>query len=256
MHKLTRRHFMGVCALAFAPTLDALGNDFSKRLVEDDTFPELPADLSQYKDLPSLNDQLTSYTPQGTQSPTSDEEKKARFLLDTEFPNALPVEIGLYFLDIKDGKLGDEYRPYVTAWPVRWNPVIVEFFRATDTRPAGDTTAWCAAFVNYCILRSRQYRTVPMGAHGPNGSAASRTFRSWGMETNTPKPGDIVVFKDKTDDAHGHVGFFLQQANDKILVLGGNQFEGSPIRHAISSKWIAKNGKKLELHSFRTDPVL
>ncbi|WP_234842779.1 TIGR02594 family protein [Sinorhizobium meliloti] len=75
-------------------------------------------------------------------------------------------------------------------------------------------TPWCAAFVN-----------AVLGAQGIEGTGKlnARSFLNFGMPTDAPKPGDIVVMS-RGSGAQGHVGFFQgYDANGNILVLGGNQ---------------------------------
>jgi hypothetical protein len=80
------------------------------------------------------------------------------------------------------------------------------------------------------------------------------------VETQSPIPGDIVVFRrtsaDGESDMRGHVGFFVEATDDKVSVLGGNQIDGHDGAHVVSIKSLAKTGTVLTLHSFRTDPRL
>ncbi|MCL4767755.1 MAG: TIGR02594 family protein [Hyphomicrobiaceae bacterium] len=76
-------------------------------------------------------------------------------------------------------------------------------------------TPWCAAFAN-----------AVLGAQGieGTGSLAARSFLNFGVPTDRPKPGDIVVLSRGNDPAKGHVGFFQGlDANGNVHVLGGNQ---------------------------------
>lgn len=231
--------------------------DWSALAKEDTEAPSIPDALKDFANQPSLNGPITGYQPFGTSPATPEEETLAKKLLDQAPTNCSPIEVALYFLDVANGKYGKELRPYTTAWPVRWNPVIVGFFASTNTTPSGDTTAWCAAFVNYCLIRSGIGRKPISGAADPTYSAASASFRNWGAKVATKaQPGDIVVFKNNSNPNHGHVGFFVTEDADSVLVLGGNQFEGTPVRHAINRKRIGKHGSVLELHSYRTDPQL
>jgi len=160
-----------------------------------------------------------------------------------------PIDVARYFLQVGNGTFGEAWRPYIKGWPVRWNPVIVAFFQSTKTKPEGDITAWCAAFVNWCFQKS--------GKGIATQSASSGSFRTFGNQTTSPRPGDLVVFErtDPTERAagHGHVGFFVATKGDLIEVLGGNQIEGHERSHMISSKKLSKNGSILKLHSYRTD---
>jgi uncharacterized protein (TIGR02594 family) len=133
--------------------------------------------------------------------------------------------------------------------PHRANAIIVEFFRqATDFPPgqlAGDETWWCAAFVNWCLMRAQQERTR---------SALSSSFRQWHNVGEPPRVGDIVVFVDVADSAHGHVGFFRGfDVDNKIMTLGGNQRESGRQRICVQP-YPRADGRK-RLLSFDRDPA-
>jgi cell wall-associated NlpC family hydrolase len=113
--------------------------------------------------------------------------------------------------------------------------------------------------MNFCLIKAAIGKTPPAGSAEPTRSAASSTFRYWSHQVSTgetPKPGDLVVFRNVQSPGYGHVGFFLAEDASRVLVLGGNQFEGTPVRHTVNRKWISKNGGVLQLHSYRTDPQL
>jgi uncharacterized protein (TIGR02594 family) len=188
----------------------------------------------------------------GRSRPLTAEEKTARAILGEVPKSADPAEVARYFLAVGDGKYGDQWKPYTHAWPVRWNPIIVTFFRATETEPQGDETSWCAAFVNWCFLNSR--------GSAATHSASSGSFRTFGTAILSPVPGDIVVFE-RTNSAEaaagrGHVGFFVADLGNEVEVLGGNQIEGHDRSHMISSKPLAKHGSVLKLNSYRRVPSL
>jgi uncharacterized protein (TIGR02594 family) len=207
----------------------------------------------------------------GVAAPTPEEVKKAKRILAKCPTKQNPVEIALFFQRLRQGDfdtdLGNDAVMYATEWPVRANPVIVSFFDATTLRkPNGDQTAWCAAFVNWCIVRGREDRPDAVSLLKPTRSAASSTFRSWGQPTSDPKAGDIVVFKHKQESWRGHVVFFLGRSGTSISDLGGNQM---PSRARlpnctyerlntgeVSIKLLPLNGADLQFHSFRTDPSL
>jgi uncharacterized protein (TIGR02594 family) len=226
----------------------------------DSPLPPLPVDLRSSRE-PDASGVVVEYTGFGTAEPTQPEKEKAKLVLAKAQKIASPVDVARYFLDVAGGKYGEDWRPYTVAWPVRWNPVIVEFFQSIHSSSAGDTTAWCSAFVNYCLINAAKSSPPAAGASKPTLSAASRSFRTWGQEVGgstkvPPRPGDIAVFVNVNDNAHGHVGFFVAEDADRVFVLGGNQFEGAPVRHAISQKWLAKREGVLRLHSYRTDASL
>jgi uncharacterized protein (TIGR02594 family) len=180
------------------------------------------------------------------------EQKVTKALLSKAPGGPNPYDVAKYFLAVGHGDYGDPWKPYIQGWPVRWNPVIVTFFQATDTKPEGDLTSWCAAFVNWCFLQA--------GKRPATHSASSGSFRSFGMSTSSPVEGDVVVFRRKdpaaADLGRGHVGFFVANHDTEVEVLGGNQIDGHDGAHMISSKRLSKEGKVLTLHSFRTDSRL
>ncbi|MCD4737613.1 MAG: TIGR02594 family protein [Bacteroidales bacterium] len=69
---------------------------------------------------------------------------------------------------------------------------------------SNDETAWCSAFVNWCMEAS--------GIEGTN-SAWARHWLFWGEPVNNPVRGCVVVFKRGTG---GHVGFFIKQTTTSI----------------------------------------
>lgn len=76
-------------------------------------------------------------------------------------------------------------------------------------------TPWCSAFVN-----------AVLGAQGIEGTGKlnARSFLSFGVPTDAPRPGDIVVLSRGNSSWQGHVGFFQGfDSNGNIRVFGGNQ---------------------------------
>jgi uncharacterized protein (TIGR02594 family) len=204
------------------------------------------------------------------------EVEKAKAIIEACPVKKNPVEIAQYFQDLRQGQLnaalGADAHHYGEEWPVRANPLIVQFFDATTLRkPAGDTTAWCAAFVNWCIARGRKGRDDEqklaedkLAKHTQ--SAASSSFREWGNKTDKPEPGDIVVFRHRTENWRGHVGFVISKTSSGIQVLGGNQMPlrarlpsgtyDRPNKGEVNVSRMQMNAGSLEFHSFRTHPSL
>ncbi len=80
-----------------------------------------------------------------------------------------------------------------------------------------DETPWCSTFMNWVALQA--------GLNNSN-SAAARSWLTVGFETNSPEPGDVVVFwRESIHSAFGHVGIYMGYSKDhsRIYVLGGNQ---------------------------------
>ena len=187
----------------------------------------------------------------GKLKPYRDEVEFSQKILKNVPTDATPYQVAEYFSRLRSGEFNGKFGPdapkYAIEWDERYNPIIVGFFDATATRtPEGDTTAWCAAFVNWCLRAA--------SVKGTN-SAGSKSFRTWGTETKKPAQGDLVVFVRKDDNALGHVGFYVRQDAKHVQVLGGNQ---GPVEYdapkigEVNIKPFGWNGKQLEFHSFRS----
>jgi uncharacterized protein (TIGR02594 family) len=95
------------------------------------------------------------------------------------------------------------------------NPRVVEFLAATNLKGSArlkDETAWCSAFVNWCMLK--------VGIEGTR-SAVARDWLHWGRHIDEPYVGCLVVFE--REKKFGHVAFYLGETETHIKVLGGNQ---------------------------------
>lgn len=182
----------------------------------------------------------------GVRHPSHNEQDRAAAILDAA-PVSTPLAIMEYFEGLRATNRDGEF--YNAGWKTRWNPVIVAFFRETATKPSGDTTSWCAAFLNWCLHRA--------GDQGGTGSASSGSFRTVAGRTHHPQPGDVVVFGDIDPvgyrQGRGHVGLFLERRGDRILVLGGNQ-KNRFGHQAVCRKWLGQHDTTygLALHSFHS----
>lgn len=107
------------------------------------------------------------------------------------------------------------------------NPLIVEMFRLVDNNPdIHDEEPWCAAFVGSC-LELAGYRSTR--------SLAARSYENWGKEAPGPIPGCIaVLWRLSVDSGKGHVGFYVREDGDQIVLLGGNQ--GDSVREQAFPK--------------------
>jgi hypothetical protein len=253
----------------------------------DDALPQLPADLASHSAEPDYFDLRTDIEVLGTAKPLPQEMKIARDVLANAPFNTKPIDVARYFRDVGQGIYGSQFQPYVRGWPVRYNPVIVLFFKATGLNPLdpnqdGDGTSWCAAFVNWCIARAlSKSGDVPadvMSFKFSDGllskgtfSASSGSFRCWGSDTS-PKPthGDVVVWAlDGTvsgcKPGSGHVAFF--DANGQgggYQVVGGNQRDSGSGQSAVTRSTIGPSFTRLiggqsipvRFHSVRTEAFL
>jgi uncharacterized protein (TIGR02594 family) len=181
----------------------------------------------------------------GIQPARKEEIQKADALLAAAPSGAAPLDTFRYLAALTDANADGER--YNAGWKTRWNPVIVRFFTATNFgKPSGDTTSWCAASLNWSLKRG--------GFNHGTGSAASASFRDAPGRTDAPAPGDVVVFVQTADHAHGHVALFLAQDADRIQCIGGNQTDVNG-HHAVCVKWIPKKGF-LTFHSFHSVAAL
>ena len=93
--------------------------------------------------------------------------------------------------------------------------ILTYFTQAGFKQVKDDETAWCAAFINFCLDKA--------GANG-SGSLMARSFLKYGKESPKPKIGDLVVlWRGTKDGTFGHVGFFVNETATTVYILGGNQ---------------------------------
>jgi uncharacterized protein (TIGR02594 family) len=94
------------------------------------------------------------------------------------------------------------------------NPRIVEYLQSTTLEApmrTNDETAWCSAFVNWCVEHA--------GYEGTD-SAWAKSWLNWGKAIPKPRRGCVVIL---TRAGGGHVGFYMGGTKTTIAVLGGNQ---------------------------------
>lgn len=112
-------------------------------------------------------------------------------------------------------------------------PQVLEYFKATgNLGPSArsmDETPWCSAFANWCLKQA--------GYEGTN-NATAHSWLNWGQKIETPRRGCIVVFK---REGGGHVGFFIEETETEIKVLGGNQQNKETLIYEVSEKYYAKS---------------
>lgn len=230
---------------------------------------DAPLIFPEGEKIPTL--QEYSEGQRGTESPTSKEIENARRILAACEGNRRPIDVANFFLGVRNGLFNESIvsnaHLYCEEWPIRANPIIVSFFDATTLRkPAGDQTAWCAAFTEFCIAKGRDGVADSGNLLSRTKSAASASYRSWGTKTNKPREGDLVVFSHNKLKGKGHVAFFVSGTEKGVYCLGGNQMplraqtpDGTYERRntgEINVKWMPYQGIDLSFHSFRTDECL
>jgi uncharacterized protein (TIGR02594 family) len=96
------------------------------------------------------------------------------------------------------------------------NPRILNYLKSCNL-PASllrDETAWCAAFVNWCLKTA---------GHKPAGSARVSEWHSWGRSV-TATYGCICILQPLTVDqaSSGHIGFLHAIEGNNVWLLSGN----------------------------------
>jgi uncharacterized protein (TIGR02594 family) len=119
---------------------------------------------------------------------------------------------------------------------------IVRFFAdAGHTEVHDDETAWCAAFVGAMLARAGFKSTK---------SLLARSYATFGVEDEDPKPGTIVVLKRGNSSWQGHVGFYVSGTKTSVRILGGNQsnsvsIQSFPRSSVIAFRWPTEKIKPL-----------
>ena len=107
-------------------------------------------------------------------------------------------------------EFGEAERPGTRA-----NARIVAMFRdAGHAKIVSDEVAWCAAFCGACLERAGIRSTR---------SLMARSYLAWGAPLADARMGAVAVFSRGSDPALGHVGFWLGETEDSVVLLGGNQ---------------------------------
>jgi uncharacterized protein (TIGR02594 family) len=153
-------------------------------------------------------------------------------LLGTKGGAMDPRRYKLYEMpDIPNRLLGEMEVPTRAAK----NPEITKYFEGVTTNPLDDkrgrtwelaptyesggraqVTAWCAAFVNWCLSQAGAPKL---------GLGTARAWLDFGTPLLHPTYGCITVIKpsSSTGSTTGHVAFFVEKVGDRLKLLGGNQ---------------------------------
>lgn len=131
------------------------------------------------------------------------------------------------------------------------NLTIVKYAKEIGAKWVNDDeTPWCAIFMNW-VLKEAGFKY--------SSSALARSFEKYGDATNSPNPGDIVVFWRKNKQSGlGHVGIFLGLSIDlkSVFVLGGNQGNSVSIsRYPTSNVLTYRKVVSLQSNDFETDVI-
>ncbi|MDB6003171.1 MAG: hypothetical protein JWR15_158 [Prosthecobacter sp.] len=114
----------------------------------------------------------------------------------------------------------------VAEWNPGDNPRIVEYLASVGIR-GGDETSWCAAFVNWSLLKSgcRGYNTGLAGQWINFGRAVAPTY------------GCIVVMQPLSAGASAHVGFLHALDQSNVWLLSGNSANRVRISATPAANW-------------------
>lgn len=109
------------------------------------------------------------------------------------------------------------------------NEDIVKFHSYTTLKATSDKVAWCSSFANFIVNKCGDKGT---------GSAAARSWLTWGKALYDPTPGCIVVLsrKDANNPNAAHVTFYVcdDVKPDHIQCIGGNQ--GDAVKMSVYPK--------------------
>jgi flagellar protein FlgJ len=130
----------------------------------------------------------------------------------------------------------EEFKAKVKRMPgAGANSHIIDYFKATDLNKkdaSTDETAWCAAFCNWCLVKS--------GFAGDN-SAWAANFKKWGRPTRNNKPafGAVALVRFKSGKHHVTFVAGLSKDGSRLATLGGNQGDFSAVTHShVPENWV------------------
>jgi len=96
------------------------------------------------------------------------------------------------------------------------NPEIVKYFHEIGHKWVNDDeTPWCAAFLNWVLLKCNITGTGKLNA---------RSFLEIGQEVTSPTLGDLVIlWRIQKEGPYGHSGIYIAESKHLLYILGGNE---------------------------------
>jgi uncharacterized protein (TIGR02594 family) len=108
------------------------------------------------------------------------------------------------------------------------NPRIAAYLAVVGAG-SSDETAWCSAFVNWCMQQAGILGTL---------KANARSWLKWGNACLAqPTYGAVtVLWRGNPNGWQGHVGFYAGSSGNHIVLLGGNQGNAVSLREYKKSR--------------------
>ncbi|MBB5020600.1 uncharacterized protein (TIGR02594 family) [Chitinivorax tropicus] len=132
-------------------------------------------------------------------------------------------------IDGKQAELNKKLAELETLQTKYNNPRIVEYIKTTDTgmnlvktnKPVDDEIAWCASFVNWCLVQAgvkthNSARAADWGTFGVEAPEGTYGAIVWIRFTSSNKSGAVTL-------SGNHVGFLYMEDGNYLYMLGGNQ---------------------------------
>jgi len=82
--------------------------------------------------------------------------------------------------------------------------------------------AWCGTFVAYSLHFSGIYIDTDLFNALMYVPKAQNLMTARKLKTDTPRPGDIVIFDWNRDGFEEHIGFYVGMDGDKVITIEGN----------------------------------
>jgi uncharacterized protein (TIGR02594 family) len=94
------------------------------------------------------------------------------------------------------------------------NPEVLKYYQVVDDIK-NDEVAWCSAFINWCAKEAGLLMSGKLNA---------RSWLTVGEKIEIPRKSDLVIFwRESMDSWKGHVGIYINEIDEYIYTLGGNQ---------------------------------
>lgn len=110
----------------------------------------------------------------------------------------------------------------------RDNQDIVSYLASVGLPGHHDETAWCSAFAHWCMEQASIVGS---------GKANARSWLRWGQRLARPTYGAVtVLWRGSRSGWQGHVAFYIGEAGDDLILLGGNQGNAVRTRHYAKNR--------------------